>query len=243
MIGQANIGEILTAASHIGVVAALGLFGAALFRKSFRAGWFVAGLALYALYDGLLTRGFFFLPDVFPDASWNWTGKLMSLAGILAVAALPAIGWRRAGITLRQAPGSAVAIVVLAALAGLFFYLAISGADGRDDWETIAFQWTMPGLDEEIFYRGVFLLAMNEAFAARWRILGASIGYGGLIATVLFGLAHGLAFEKGGFTFDAMTFAMTGGPALILLWLRERTGSVLLPIIGHNIANGASTLF
>ncbi len=40
-----------------------------------------------------------------------------------------------------------------------------------------------------------------------------------------------------------MTFAMTGVPALLLLWLRERTGSLLMPVIGHNIANGASTLF
>lgn len=232
----------MTDAAQLGVVLALGLGGAALFRKSFRPGWFAAGLGLYVAYDFLLTSGFSLVPDFFPSASWNWTGKLMSLAGMLVIAALPAFGWRRAGLTLRQAPGSALAIIVLAALAGLFFYLAISGADGRDDWETIAFQWTMPGLDEEVFYRGVFLLAMNEAFTARWRILGASIGYGGLIATVLFGLAHGLEFEKGGLSFDAMSFAMTGGPALILLWLREKTGSVLMPIIGHNIANGASTL-
>lgn len=243
MFDEKAINEMLTVASQLGVVIALGLVGAGLFRKSFSAKWFAAGLFLYVFYDFLLTRGFFLLPDLFPDASWNWTGKLMSIAGVLAVCAIPASGWQRAGITLRQGKGSIAAAIVLALLGGLFFYLAISNPDGRDDPETIAFQWTMPGLDEEIFYRGLFLLAMNEAFSARARILGAPIGYGGLIATVLFGLAHGLAYESGGILFDAIAFAMTGGPALILLWLRERTGSVLMPIIGHNIANGASTLF
>lgn len=243
MFVETTLNEMATVASQLGVVIALGVVGAILFRKSFSAKWFAAGLLFYVLYDFLLTRGFFLLPDPFPDAAWNWTGKLMSIAGVLAICAAPAFGWRRAGITLRQEKGSIAAAIVLALLGGLFFYLAISNPDGPDDWETIAFQWTMPGLDEEIFYRGLFLLAMNEAFSARARILGAPIGFGGLIATVLFGLAHGLAYDNSGFSFDAMTFAMTGGPALILLWLRERTGSVLMPIIGHNIANGASTLF
>lgn len=243
MLDEKTINEMATVASQLGVVIALGLIGAILFRKSFSAKWFAAGLFLYVLYDFLLTRGFFLLPDLFPDATWNWTGKLMSIAGVLAVCAIPAFGWRRAGITLHQGKGSFAAAIVLALLGGLFFYLALSNPDGRDDLETIVFQWSMPGLDEEIFYRGLFLLAMNEAFSVRAGILGAPIGYGGLVTTVLFGLAHGLAYDKNELSFDAISFAMTGGPALILLWLRECTGSVLMPIIGHNIANGASTLF
>jgi hypothetical protein len=36
---------------------------------------------------------------------------------------------------------------------------------------------------------------------------------------------------------------MTGVPAFLLLWLRERTGSLVMPVIGHNLANGLSTIF
>ena len=39
-----------------------------------------------------------------------------------------------------------------------------------------------------------------------------------------------------------MIFAMTGVPSLILLWLREQTGSVVMPILAHNVANGAFTV-
>ena len=238
------IDELWLVAGQVAIIAVLGAAGALLFRRSFRLSWFLGALALYVLYDGLLTRGFHLIPNLPASADWNWLGKAMSLTGSLAIAALPAFGYARSGLTLRQKPGWPVALGVLAALSALFFYLAISGADGKpDSAETIAFQWTMPGLDEEVFYRGVLLLAMNEAFRAKVPILGAGIGFGGLLTSVLFGLAHALDYDAKGYSFDAMTFALTGGPSLILLWLRERTGSVLLPIIGHNIANGASTLF
>ncbi len=218
------INELLTTFSQIGVFAGLGIIGAIFFRRDFRVQWFIAALLLYVIYEAFLTRGFWALPALFPDARWNWTGKSLALASTLAIAALPVFGWRRIGLTLTQRDKSWPAFVLLAVLAGLFFYLAVSASDGRDSWETIAFQWTMPGFDEELFYRGLLLLAMNEAFPRRLNIAGAPIGYGGL-------------------SFDMATFLMTGAPALLLLWMRERTGSLLLPVIGHNIANGASTLF
>lgn len=236
--------ELILTLGHIAVIAVLGVIGAFLFRKNFSAGWFIGALVLYAIYNFLLTRGFFMLPNWPEEASWNWLGKIMSLAGMLAIAALPMFRFKRVGLTLRQNPGSLSAYILFAALSALFFYLAISGADGElDSLETIAFQWTMPGLDEELFFRGVLLLAMNEAFRKAANILGAPITYGGLLTSVLFGLVHGMSYGEGGFSFDAMTFALTGGPSLLLLWLREKTGSLLLPIVAHNIANGAFTLF
>ncbi|MEZ5894139.1 MAG: CPBP family intramembrane glutamic endopeptidase [Parvularculaceae bacterium] len=236
--------ESILVLGHIGVIAVLALIGVGIFRRSFNLGWLVAALVLYAVYDFLLTRGFHAIPNWPEGADWNWLGKIMSFAGMLIVAALPMFGFKRTGVTLKQAPNSLLAYVLFAGLSALFFYFAISGADGKpDDLETIAFQWTMPGLDEELFFRGVFLLAMNEAFSPRANILGARIGYGGLLTSVVFGLVHAMDYGAGGFSFDAMTFTVTGGPSLLLLWLREKTGSLLLPVIAHNIANGAFTLF
>lgn len=102
-------------------------------------------------------------------------------------------------------------MAVFAVLSGLFFWMALAGADGRpDSAETIAFQWTMPGLDEELFYRGTLLLALIEAFWPKSRLLGAPIGHGGLLTTILFGLTHALSYKAGVVDFDLMTFAMTG---------------------------------
>lgn len=236
--------ELVRTLIETGILAGLGLFGALVFRSGFRWWWLVAALVLNLIYQALLTRGFWVVPDPFPDADWNWSGKLAALAGTLLVLSLPAFGWARCGMRLEQGPRWGGAILLFAVLSGLFFWMAISGADGKPDtFETIAFQWTMPGLDEELFYRGTLLLALNEAFRPKADILGAPIGYGGLLTSVLFGLTHALSYEGGALDFDLMTFAWTGGPSLLLLWLRERTGSLLLPVIAHNIANGASTLF
>jgi len=77
----------------------------------------------------------------------------------------------------------------------------------------------------------------------RMKILGASFGYGGLLVTLIFGLEHALLFSNGSITFDNNTFLITAGPALIILWMREKTGSLLLPTLAHNVANGVFTLF
>lgn len=235
--------EVLTIGLHWGVLIAGALVFVPFARRHFRAGWFVAALILYGLYDVLLTRALWLGPDVL-GGEWAWTGKTMSLVGMMGVAALPAFGWSRVGLTLRQRPGAWLGWAVLGALTVLIFGLAVMSGDGvPDNAETIAFQWTMPGLDEELAFRGVLLLALNEAFGGRVKVLGAPIGWGGVLTCVLFGAIHGLGWNASGLSADPMTMAMTGGPAVILLWLRERTGSLVAPILGHNVVNGAFTLF
>jgi len=237
------VDEFLTVLGQLSVIVGLGAVGAALSWRNFQLRWFVGALSLYLVYDFLLTRFFFALPNFPPELTWNWGGKFMSLSGMLLIASLPILGYRKCGLTFSQNEGFRSALLALLILSAICFYFAISGADGPDTWETIAFQWTMPGLDEEVFYRGVLLLMMNEAFGGRVSVLGAQIGYGGLLTSVLFGLAHGLSYGEGAYAFDTTLFLITAGPSLLLLWMRERTGSVLMPIIAHNVANGAFTLF
>ncbi|MEM8771498.1 MAG: CPBP family glutamic-type intramembrane protease [Pseudomonadota bacterium] len=243
MILQRALNELASLGLQAGVIVILGLIGAALFRRSFRLRWFAVAIVLFLFYDFLLTRGFFALPNFPADAGWNWLGKAMAVIGSLMIAFLPAFGRRRVGLTRDQGNNPWLAYGLTAALAVLVLYLSMIGGDGRSDWETIAFQWTMPGLDEEIFYRGVFLLAMNEAFVRKINILGAPIGYGGLLTSVLFGLVHSLELSAGQAQFNLDAFLWTGAPSLLLLWLRERTGSLVLPILAHNMSNGLQSLF
>lgn len=229
--------QILSLLTQLGAIGALALVGALIFRRSVHWGWLIGALLLYAVYDALLSRLFGAVPSI-PGSDWNWSGKFMSTGAMLVVASLPLFGWKASGLTLRQNPGSWPAYLLFVALCGLYAYWALSTGDTGADAETIAFQWTMPGIDEELFYRGVLLLAFNEAFRAKANILGARIGYGGLLTSILFGFAHALFWENGAVDFDPMTFAMTGVPSLLLLYMREKTGSLLLPVIAHNVANG-----
>lgn len=95
----------------------------------------------------------------------------------------------------------------------------------------------MPGFEEEPFYRGLLLLVLAFAYRGRWRFAGIEWHWGAVLSCVAFGLAHAVGWGDAGAEFDAVTFAVTGIPALVLVWLRERTGSLLLPVVLHNYAN------
>ena len=61
--------------------------------------------------------------------------------------------------------------------------------------------------------------------------------------SILFGLGHGVAFQEGGFVANWPIVAITGFLGFGLNWIRERTGSVLLAILAHNVINVASSFF
>lgn len=211
-------------------------------RGRFAFRWLVVAALLVAINDACLTRVYGLLPHVI-GGEWNWQGKLLALGATLAVAALPAFGWRRSGLTLLQEPGSLKAAVPVAALyCALFIVIALAVPDGETNVEATAFQLTVPGLEEEPFYRGVLLSALDRAFTGRKRFLGVDWGWGAVLSCFLFGMAHAFGFSDGRFSFDAMTMALTAVPSLGAVWLRLRTGSVLLPVIVHNFGNSIPRL-
>lgn len=233
LIGIAGVVAILWTLS--GAIALVGRGGV-----SFR--WLIAATGFVILNDALLTNGYGQLPDLI-GGDWNWQGKLLATVGTLAVAALPALGWRASGLTLTQAPGSLrTALVVSLFYVGFFVALALAFPNEPASAETVAFQMTMPGLEEEIFYRGALLLILARAFTARLSFLGVDWHWGAIISSVLFGLVHAFGFSDGAFSFDPLTMVLTGVPSLIGVWLVLKTRSVLLPLVLHNFGNTITTL-
>jgi membrane protease YdiL (CAAX protease family) len=213
---------------------AIGLFQ----RDKFSLRWLLVAAALVLLNDFLLTCGYGALPRLIPHAQWNWQGKVLALAATLAVASLPAFGWKRSGLTLVQAPGSLRSAGIVALVyAGVFTTLAVLNPNEPTSRETLAFQLTMPGLEEEPFFRGVLLLALDQAFRGRVRFLGVDWGWGAVLSCTLFGLAHAFDVTHGQPSFEPMTMAVTALPAVIGVWLRYRTGSLLIPVLMHNFGN------
>src|ERR1700754_328878 len=106
-------------------LAALILVGGAIVglveRRHFSVRWLLVAVALVIVNDAMLTNLHGALPDVFTHAQWNWQGKFLALIATLGIAALPAFGWRRSGLTLHQAPGSLVRSIPVAILYCLFF--------------------------------------------------------------------------------------------------------------------------
>ncbi|OWK32079.1 CPBP family intramembrane glutamic endopeptidase, BDIM_20840 family [Sphingomonas mucosissima] len=233
---------IISIASIIAMLCGVGAVISLLRPRSVDWRWLAIAAGLVLLNDLLLTNAYGLIRDVLPGR-WNWQGKILALGATLAIAMTPAFGLRPAGITAPQAPGSLRAALPVALLYCSFFLaIAIAFPDEPPTRETIAFQLTMPGVEEELFYRGLLLLALDRAFTARKRLLEVQWGWGAIISCALFGLTHAFAYAEGSYSFDPIYMALTAVPSLIAIWLRLRTGSVLIPVLLHNFGNAIGLL-
>ncbi|WP_017668348.1 CPBP family glutamic-type intramembrane protease [Sandarakinorhabdus sp. AAP62] len=237
---------LISLAAVLALLAVAGFGLGLLDRARFSARWLGVAALLVALNDLVLTRGYGLLPDLL-GGEWNWQGKILALMITLAIAALPAFGWARCGLTFAQAAGSWRAAWPVAALYCSFFLaIALAFPSGPATSEETAFQLTMPGLAEEPFYRGVLLFALDRAFQGRKRLLGVEWGWGALLSCWLFGMDHAFgyagAFAGGEFSLDPAILALTAIPSLLAVWLRLRTGSLLLPVLLHNFGNSIALL-
>lgn len=228
----------LVTLSITAIVMAFGVGYALLKREVTDWKWLWIGGALLIVHDLVLTNVFGGLPDLFRASHWNWQGKILAVCLTLLIAAHPAFGFNRAGLTLAQKPdGRKLTYGFVFCFCALIVTISIMEMTPKLDLETIGFQLTMPGFEEEPFYRGILLLAFNNAFKGRVRMLGINVGWGGFLTCLAFGLIHGLTAQDNGMSFSVMPMIMTGVLGAIFLWLRERSGSVLLPIFVHNFTN------
>ena len=96
----------------------------------------------------------------------------------------------------------------------------------------------MPSIIEEVVYRGILLSLFSLLYIDNLHIGNINFGIGVVVTSILFGLWHGLNvnvdFE---ITISWMAFIYTGLIGFILALVRERTGSLLFPIIIHVIVN------
>lgn len=223
-----------TVAPWLAWLAAIALIAPAAGRAAARP-WllaFIATLSLALLLPGLSL----WLPRApVADAQWNWSGPLLVLAGTLWVARVlvhrAGIGWAEMGFTWAQRPGSlgpACVVTGAALLCNVWLSSASSYTLSGVSAETWAYQASLPGLVEETLFRGVLLALADRAFTARRRLFGAALGYGAVVVTVVFGLLHG---------FHLGTWLGVWPAALLYVWLRTRTGSLVMPVLGHNLWN------
>ena len=197
--------------------------------------WLLSGLFLLDLACLLSPR----LP--FMPQGWNWQGKSLELLWVFAFVATGNAGTiADFGFRWRLEKGSAVPLLLAVGLALLFPLWGIfaGGFSMPTDVETLLFQLTLPGIAEELVFRGVFQSLLNQVFGRPWKMLGAPVGWGFVITLVLFTMGHGI-FVNSSLRLQTSLFSMV--PALylgaVLGWMRERGGSLWPCILLHNAVN------
>jgi uncharacterized protein len=186
--------------------------------------WLVAAIAYLAVDSVVVIET--------PSPSWvhwNWLGKLASLA--LASLTIVVLRLTRDEVGLvwpRKRNATIVGIAVAIAFSGALNAVFATGEP--TSIEAVLFQATMPGLAEELVYRGV-------AFALLVRALRSQRA-AAIVSTLAFAAVHGVS-PAGVFILPALYAAAVGG---WLAWIRCRTGSLVGCVAAHNAANVAGTL-
>lgn len=101
--------------------------------------------------------------------------------------------------------------------------------------DEIAGQVVVIALPEEAFFRGYLQSALDRAWPPRWRILGADLGPGWLVAAAIFAVGHYLTIHHPARL--AVFF-----PALVFGWLRKRSRGIGAPLLFHAACNVFSAM-
>jgi|SRR5699024_4505450 len=210
-----------------------------LFKKNKKAYLLIIFLSVVFLYNFIVRMGTLFNPSTW---AFNWWGYI--LAALFTLIVIASLKWKNKnlnfGLTFKQKKGSLKPVLIVFVLFTIgqiaFVYFLFGKTDPT--LENYLFQLTMPGITEELIYRGLFLGVLNKIFTERKTILGAPMGYGSIIVTILFTLAHGISINTA-FNISLQWLPMIGPFlfAVVVVWIRERTGSILIPILAHNFSN------
>lgn len=176
------------------------------------------------------------------NGNWNWAGKIYGILGsILFLFVYRKFKREDYFLTLKQ--GSKFKNNGLKVVFTLFIIGAIINHIffSPKDWnfETIMFQLTMPGLDEELAYRGIMLGMLTQVLKKDISFFGMKLGTPAIwITSILFGLVHSLFFSSTyEIQFHFISFCNSLIYGLIWAWLTLKSGSILLALISHNLAN------
>ena len=101
------------------------------------------------------------------------------------------------------------------------------------------FESIIVGISEEIVFRGLVFGTLSPYFSKKVK-MGFSISYAGIISAIFFAIAHiGFQFFPFAITaFAPMQIFIAFALGIFYAVLREQTGSLLGPILAHNISDG-----
>lgn len=197
---------------------------------------------IYIVYQLTLVLPKLSEPLNFIGGNWNWDGKLFGIIfGIICYFIFRKYFSENDFFTFRQdANGFKPALIT--AIISVLLVTTIAYLTGKDEFsaETLAFQLTMPAIDEEIMFRGILLGLLITALRDKISILGNPAI---LLTAILFGFIHALTLSKTlSVEFEPVYFIHTFIGGLIFAWITVKSRSILLAVLAHGSANFLAAL-
>jgi uncharacterized protein len=184
-------------------------------------------------------------PAFMNGLSHNWHSKILeTILALLFIFIYRKISLKEYGFTAKIESGSLKPIILVFLLIAVLVngFLYISKGFAGSNTETLLFEATMPGIAEELIFRGVLLALLNSAFGKPWKIFGTNMGWAVIIVSLLYGLLHGLTVDGNlKLQFDPAKIIITGLIGFALAWAKEKSGSLIPGIAAHNLINFAGS--
>ena len=211
------------------------------FSRRPRLPWLVAALIFFLSYELCLV-----LPLTVPSlhlrfGTWNWSGK--ALAILASLCWLPAFQLSRAetGLHLPRSPRAWTA-AILGTLVLVTLSIAECAWNSPQPYtaEHLVFEATMPGLDEELAYRGVLFALLRRGLPGKYEGSRSQI-LSAIPVTALFWMAHVLSLHQGRIacSFNKPDVLLA---SILFMALRLGSGSTFVCAAAHNLDNVANVL-
>jgi membrane protease YdiL (CAAX protease family) len=207
----------------------------------------IAGLLLFGVFS--LDFGLLYLPKILnlKSFTWNWEGKFLSF--LWPWIFMYGVGWPKPADVGIFLPKSKMAWIEGTLMGLLFAFIGIvlgfwfGELPTQLEKETLLYQATMPGLSEELVYRGVFLAILNRYLGATFKFSNVKYGWGLILVSVLFVMAHAVVYDTTLHSFiliEAVEILLITFIALALGYIRIKYDSIWPAVLCHNIINFTS---
>lgn len=173
-------------------------------------------------------------------SKWNWTGKLFAIIfGVLTYLLLRKRITTFDFIHFRQNQKSLKKTLLLTCVPICISLISYFDTSKQFDKETLLFQLTMPGIDEELMFRAILLGLLLSSFKDKIIIKNINLGNPSILFIgLLFGIVHGLGItDNYKLNFELSPFIWTFFYGYIWSWITIESKSILQPIISHNLSN------
>lgn len=199
---------------------------------------------IYFIYELVLVLPRFYPVLYVTDSNWNWEGKFLGIVwGVISYLLVKKSLKNHDYITLKQdkqgfKPALIAGIIVVLIAIGLWMYY-----DEKEDfdWDTLAYQLTLPGIDEELMFRGVLFGLLLNALKDHIRYFGNPSIW---LTALLFGFIHGFRLDENfEVQFSYVAILQTGFAGWVWAWMTLKSRSILLAIFSHNLSNFCGVLW
>ena len=185
----------------------------------------------------LSALGFGFLLPKLQISYVDWDGAL--ILSVIEICSLFLIAYlMKSKQTFSNLPSSNITLFLFLLVAA--FSLAVFTTPYTERISGFVFFLFFVGFGEEIMFRGYIQSRLNEAFGRSYQFFGVNLGWGLVIASLMFGFMHVInPYNPFHWWWGFWTFF--GG--LVYGFIREKTGSVVAPAIIHGTPQALLILF